>query len=98
MTPLDGGIFGTSLLSNCASSSMALVEVEGHELWGRTTFIIRESTQYRSSSQQGRQVLPIVPPTYRSDDNVETLRIGERLETFHKQTGPVAEYYNAMGL
>jgi adenylate kinase len=36
------------------------------------------------------------PLIQRSDDNVETLR--KRLATFHKQTGPVAEYYKAKGL
>lgn len=36
------------------------------------------------------------PLIQRSDDNVETLR--KRLETFHKQTGPVAEYYKTKGL
>lgn len=36
------------------------------------------------------------PLIQRSDDNAETLR--KRLVTFHKQTGPVAEYYKAKGL
>ncbi|KAG1736873.1 adenylate kinase-domain-containing protein [Suillus paluster] len=36
------------------------------------------------------------PLIQRSDDNVETLR--KRLTTFHKQTGPVADYYKAKGL
>lgn len=36
------------------------------------------------------------PLIQRSDDNVETLR--KRLATFHKQTGPVAEYYKTKGL
>ncbi|KAG2080737.1 adenylate kinase [Suillus cothurnatus] len=36
------------------------------------------------------------PLIQRSDDNVETLR--KRLDTFHKQTGPVAGYYKTKGL
>jgi len=36
------------------------------------------------------------PLIQRSDDNAETLR--KRLATFHKQTGPVAEYYKVKGL
>jgi len=36
------------------------------------------------------------PLIQRSDDNVETLR--KRLSTFHKQTGPVVDYYKTKGL
>jgi len=36
------------------------------------------------------------PLIQRSDDNVETLR--KRLATFHKQTGPVVEYYKKQGI
>lgn len=36
------------------------------------------------------------PLIQRSDDNVETLT--KRLSTFHKQTGPVVDYYRAKGL
>lgn len=35
------------------------------------------------------------PLIQRSDDNVDTLR--KRLEGFHKQTGPVVEYYRKQG-
>jgi len=36
------------------------------------------------------------PLIQRSDDNVDTLR--KRLTTFHKQTGPVVDYYKVKGL
>ena len=36
------------------------------------------------------------PLIQRSDDNVETLR--KRLTAFHKQTGPVVEYYKRQGI
>lgn len=36
------------------------------------------------------------PLIQRSDDNVEALR--KRLTVFHKQTGPVVEYYKKNGL
>lgn len=36
------------------------------------------------------------PLVQRSDDNVETLT--KRLATFHKQTGPVVDYYRQKGL
>jgi len=36
------------------------------------------------------------PLIQRSDDNVETLT--KRLATFHKQTGPVVDYYKNKGL
>jgi len=36
------------------------------------------------------------PLIQRSDDNVETLR--RRLDAFHKQTGPVVEYYKKKGI
>ncbi|GLB35521.1 putative catalyzes the reversible transfer of the terminal phosphate group between ATP and AMP [Lyophyllum shimeji] len=36
------------------------------------------------------------PLIQRSDDNVETLR--KRLDTYHKQTGPVVDYYKRKGL
>lgn len=36
------------------------------------------------------------PLIQRSDDNVEALK--KRLVTFHKQTGPVIDYYKARGL
>lgn len=36
------------------------------------------------------------PLIQRSDDNVETLR--KRLTGFHKQTGPVVEYYKRQGI
>ena len=36
------------------------------------------------------------PLIQRSDDNAETLR--KRLVTYHKQTGPVAEYYKKAGV
>lgn len=36
------------------------------------------------------------PLIQRSDDNIETLR--KRLATFHKQTGPVVEYYRKQGV
>lgn len=36
------------------------------------------------------------PLIQRSDDNVETLR--KRLDAFHKQTGPVVDYYRKQGI
>jgi adenylate kinase len=36
------------------------------------------------------------PLIQRSDDNVDTLR--KRLDSFHKQTGPVVEYYRKQGI
>lgn len=36
------------------------------------------------------------PLIQRSDDNAITLR--KRLETYHKQTGPVVEYYKKTGI
>jgi adenylate kinase len=36
------------------------------------------------------------PLIQRADDNVDTLT--KRLATFHKQTGPVVEYYKKNGL
>jgi len=36
------------------------------------------------------------PLVQRADDNVETLT--KRLVTFHKQTGPVVDYYRQKGL
>jgi len=36
------------------------------------------------------------PLIQRSDDNVETLR--KRLESYHKQTGPVVDYYKSKGI
>ncbi|KAG8989674.1 adenylate kinase [Tulasnella sp. 427] len=36
------------------------------------------------------------PLIQRSDDNVETLR--KRLDAFHKQTGPVVDYYKKKGI
>jgi len=36
------------------------------------------------------------PLIQRADDNVETLT--KRLATYHKQTGPVVEYYKKKGL
>lgn len=36
------------------------------------------------------------PLIQRSDDNAETLQ--KRLATYHKQTGPVVEYYKKTGI
>ena len=36
------------------------------------------------------------PLIQRSDDNVETLR--RRLDAYHKQTGPVVDYYKSKGI
>jgi adenylate kinase family enzyme len=44
----------------------------------------------------GRDDLTGEPLVQRSDDNAETLK--KRLETYHKQTVPVAEYYKKKGI